>query len=205
MNEQLKPHNQASAWFDDLYTEHKEQHENIPWARLEVNPLLKEYLQKTTQHQGKALVIGCGLGDDARAIEVAGYDVVAIDVSQKALELAQERFPESDINFEKQDIFDMPDNYHEYFDFVFEAFTIQSLPVEFRETMIKAVAQTVAAKGKLLLVAHKREHMFNGPPWPLEEKELSWFQNDLTQLYYEIHSEASPLSNSRFNVLYQKI
>jgi 2-polyprenyl-3-methyl-5-hydroxy-6-metoxy-1,4-benzoquinol methylase len=107
MNNEIKPHNQASAWFNDLYSQHKDNHENIPWAKLEVNPLLKSYLDETKVHQGKALVIGCGLGDDARALELAGYEVLAIDVAEKALELAQERFSDSNIVFEKRDIFEV--------------------------------------------------------------------------------------------------
>ena len=144
---QEKAHNKASAWFNDLYKAHKDTHENIPWARLEVNPLLKTYLDEQTKHRGNALVIGCGLGDDAIALEAVGYTVTAIDVSEVALSVAKERFPKSETTFEKQDIFDMPEKYNRYFDFVFEALTIQSLPVEFREKMIKAVADTVAIDG----------------------------------------------------------
>ena len=198
-------HNKASDWFDGLYKENKESHENIPWARQAVNPLLQSYLEEDVTHKGRALVIGCGLGDDAKALEVAGYDVVAIDVSQTALDLAKEKFADSDIVFEKQDIFDMPSVYDEHFDFVFEAFTIQSLPVEFREKMVEAVANTVAPKGHLLLVAHKREEDFDGPPWPLEEKEIHLFkEHGLTELTHEIHTEKSKISNTRFRVLYTK-
>lgn len=204
MNKKLKAHNHASAWFDDLYNEHKDKHRNIPWARLDVNPLLKSYLDEEPHHKSKALVIGCGLGDDAKALEVAGYKVVAIDVSQKALELAKERFPNSTITFEKQDIFDMPEKYYEHFDFVFEAFTIQSLPVEFREKMIEAVANTVAVNGKLLIVAHKREHEFEGPPWPLKREEVDLFKKYLSEAKFEVNEEVSKLSNTRFKVLYEK-
>lgn len=198
-------HNKASDWFDDLYKNNKESHENIPWARQAVNPLLQSYLDEETTHKGKALVIGCGLGDDANALEEAGYDVVAIDVSQTALDLAKKRFYNSHIVFEKQDIFDMPHRYDAYFDFVFEAFTIQSLPVEFREKMIKAVADTVVPLGKLLVIAHKREEHFDGPPWPLEESEINLFeQHGLIELTHEIHTEESKISNTRFKVLYAK-
>ena len=201
----MKAHNKASAWFDGLYKENKDKHENIPWARQAVNPLLKTYLEEEVTHKGKALVIGCGLGDDAVALEAAGYDVTAIDVSKTALDLAKERFPDSHIKFEKQDIFDMPEAYHEHFDFVFEAFTVQSLPVDFREKMISAVAKTVAKDGKLLLVAHKREAMFSGPPWPLEVEEVALFKKEgLTELTHEIHTEESKISNTRFRVLYQR-
>ena len=205
MNEEIKPHNQASAWFDDLYSQHKDNHENIPWAKLEVNPLLKSYLDEEKEHQGKALVIGCGLGDDARALELAGYEVLAIDVSQNALALADKRFPDSQIVFEKQDIFDMPQKYHEHFDFVFEAFTIQSLPVEFREKMVKAVANTVAINGKLLLVAHKKKLTLSGPPWPLKRDEVDLFKEYFTELSFEIHPSKMLFALEQFRVLYGKV
>jgi len=194
-------HNKASDWFDGLYKENKKNHENIPWAKQKVNPLLQTYLDEKIEHKGKALVIGCGLGDDAMALAEAGYDVTAIDVSQTALDLAQARFPDTNITFKKQDIFE----YEETFDFVFEAFTIQSLPVEFREKMVKAVANTIAKGGKLLLVAHKREEMFDGPPWPLSHEEVDLFKKEgLTELSHEIHTEESKISNTRFRVLYKK-
>jgi len=196
-----KAHNKASAWFDGLYEENKESHENIPWARQAVNPLLQSYLDEEAVHQGKALVIGCGLGDDAMALAEAGYDVTAIDVSQTALDLAKERFPDTNITFKKQDIFE----YDAQFDFVFEAFTIQSLPVEFREKMITAVANTVAKGAKLLLVAHKREEDFEGPPWPLTQEEVGRFKKEgLTELSQQIHTEESKISNTRFRVLYKR-
>ncbi|HGZ70449.1 MAG TPA: methyltransferase domain-containing protein, partial [Nitratifractor sp.] len=201
-------HKEATAWFDGLYKANRESKEKIPWARHEVNPLLKGYLENKKpkgDESKRALVIGCGLGDDAKALEDAGYQVVAIDVAQSALDLAQEKFPDSTIRFEKQDIFEMPKEYCEYFDFVFEAFTIQSLPVEFRERMVEAIVNTVAPKGELLVVAHKREKHFDGPPWPLEEIEMAMFQeHGLETLFYEIYQEESAISKNFFNVLYHK-
>ena len=196
----MKAHNKASAWFDDLYKNNKTAQENIPWARQAVNPWLQTYLEDEISHKGTALVIGCGLGDDAIALEMAGYDVTAIDVSQTALDLAKARFVESGVKFIKQDIFE----YEEKFDFVFEALTIQSLPVEFREKMVKAVANTLAKDGILLLVAHKREEMFEGPPWPLTQEEVDLFKAEgLTELSHEILTEESKISNKHFRVIYK--
>ncbi len=199
------PHKKATEWFETLYHDNKQNHDNIPWARQAVNPMLEDYLNEQKSQKGKALVIGCGLGDDAYALNLAGYDVLAIDVSQTALDLAQKRFSESTIRFEKQDIFEMPAKYHEHFDFVFEAFTIQSLPVAFREKMITAIAKTLKPSGKLLLVAHKREHDFDGPPWPLTQEEIDLFKmQGLTEIDFKEVHDPSPLSNTRFKVLYQK-
>lgn len=197
----MQAHNKASAWFDELYKNNKSSQENIPWARQTINPLLQSYLDTNTRHKGKALVIGCGLGDDAKALEVAGYEVTAIDVSQTALDLAKDRFPDTNITFKKQDIFE----YDEQFDFVFEAFTLQSLPVEFRQKMIQAVSDSVIKDGKLLVIAHKKEENFEGPPWPLEVKEMDLFKSHgLREVSSELHTEASKISNTRFRVLYSK-
>lgn len=201
----MQEHTKASAWFDELYKKHENEHHNIPWARQEVNPFLQTYIDDMEYCKGKALVIGCGLGDDAYALDKAGFDVLAIDVSQTALDIAQGRFEHSTITFEKQDIFEMPEKYYRNFDFVFEALTIQSLPVEFREKMIAAVADTVSPSGRLLVIAHKKDEHFDGPPWPLVEAEIALFKSHgLTELDFELHSEESNISNQKFRVLYQR-
>lgn len=201
----MQPHNKASAWFDDLYKKHQDNHDNIPWARQDVNPELKRYLDKEHNHSGRALVIGCGLGDDAYALDRVGYDVLAIDVSQVALNLAKQRFFDSDVKFIKQDIFDMPQKYWEYFDFVYEALTIQSLPLEFRKKIIQAIAGTVAKNGKLLVVAHKHNGDPSGPPWPLTHEELDMFLTEgLQELSFELIKEDSSVSDMKFRILYQK-
>ena len=201
----MQEHNKASAWFDDLYKKNENAHQDIPWARKEVNPMLQTYLDTKEVCTGKALVIGCGLGDDAYALANAGYDTLAIDISQTALDIAQKRFPDAAITFEKQDIFDMPSQYFEYFDFVFEAQTIQSLPIEFRSKMIKAVAQSVTEEGELLVIAHKKLSETEGPPWPLTQEEIDLFkEHDLQELSTELIMEESKISNLRFRNLYKK-
>lgn len=203
----MQEHNKATEWFEDIYKKHKENHHNIPWARGDVNPLLRTYLEdKTQHHKGRALVIGCGLGDDAHALCEAGYEVLAIDISETALAIAKERSRDLPIVYEKQDIFDMPQKYDGYFDFVFEALTIQSLPVKFRERMIEAVAKTLAPQGRLLVVAHQKSREFDGPPWPLTKEQIDMFKNHgLRELFFEIHTEASNISDTRFRVLYEKM
>lgn len=201
----MQEHNRASAWFEELYKQNENTHENIPWAKQAVNPLLQTYLDTKKEHKGKALVIGCGLGDDAYALVNAGYETLAIDISQTALNIAQKRFEGSGVEFVKQDIFDMPKQYFEYFDFVFEALTIQSLPREFRTKMIKAVAQSVSIDGELLVVAHKKQLVDGGPPWPLTQVEIDQFlDNKLQEISFELITQESHISNTLFKILYKK-
>ena len=201
----MQEHSKSNDFFEGIYKQHENNHDNIPWARQDVNPLLQTYLDTSIEHKGRALVIGCGLGDDAYALDNAGYNVVAIDISQTALDLASKRFLTSGIVFEKQDIFDMPEKYYEEFDFVFEALTIQSLPRKFREKMINAVVNTVSKDGKLLVVAHQYNGNNDGPPWPLTQEEISLFKTcAMKELNFELVNETSGISDVKFRVLYTK-
>jgi len=193
-------------WFEELYNNAKGDSCAIPWAKLEPDPLLKEFLSNNTNLHGRALVIGCGLGDDAKALSDAGFDTVAFDISQSAIEWAKKRFEESDIEFSVHDVFELPKEYIKSFDFVFESLTIQSLPITFRPEIIEAITSTVAPNGKLLVVAHGKNEgeKYGGPPYPLLINELGLFKMyGLTQLEFSIYDEPSNLSSLKFKALYQ--
>ena len=195
------PYKKASQWFEGLYHDNKNSQEKIPWAKQCANPMLLRYLQEHQPHKGKALVIGCGLGDDAHALVLAGHEVTAIDISQSALDMAKERFFDSQINFVKQDIFE----YEEKFDLVFEAFTIQSLPRKFRGQMIEAIAKTVAKEGRLLIVAHQQTQIFEGPPWPLTQEEVESFsQHKLKMAFCEVVDIPSAISPKQFYACFER-
>ncbi|MCH9814113.1 MAG: class I SAM-dependent methyltransferase [Epsilonproteobacteria bacterium] len=198
--------NKDTAWFEALYQKAEEDHTQIPWAKLEANPFLVEFLESQINFKGKALVIGCGLGDDAKVIADAGFETTAIDISQSAIKWAKKRFCDDTIDFQVQDVLALPESFLGHFDFVFEALTIQSLPIAYRPRMIEAVASTVALKGRLLVVAHGKNkgEKFEGPPWPLLVNELGLFRmHDLTQMEFSIHAEPSGLSSLKFKALYQ--
>jgi ubiquinone/menaquinone biosynthesis C-methylase UbiE len=75
-------------FFESIYenTDHEDL-STIPWATLAPNVYLEKHLEKhLSKHDvvsgKKALVIGCGLGDDALILEKHGYEVDAIDISR---------------------------------------------------------------------------------------------------------------------------
>lgn len=45
----------------------------------------------------RALVIGCGLGDDAEAVRRRGYRVSAFDIAPTAIARCRQRFPDSKV------------------------------------------------------------------------------------------------------------
>jgi len=168
-----------TAWFDVLYSEAEGDAGQIPWARLTTHPYLQEWLD-ISQPQGEgrtALVIGCGLGDDAEALAKLGFQVTAFDISIKAIAWCKERFPDSSVNYLVADLLALDSEWHGKFDLVIESRTIQALPLEMRSEVINCIAPLVASKGTLLVITRIRDDdsVPSGPPWALSEKELGEF------------------------------
>ncbi|MEB3343675.1 class I SAM-dependent methyltransferase [Okeania sp.] len=168
-----------TAWFDILYSEAEGDATKIPWARLTTHPYLQEWLD-ISQPQGKghtALVIGCGLGDDAEALANLGFQVTAFDISTQAIAWCQKRFPDSSVNYLVADLLELDSGWYRKFDLVVESRTIQALPIEMRSQVINCIAPLVANGGTLLVITRIRDYnsLPDGPPWPLSEKELAEF------------------------------
>ena len=180
----------ATGWFDALYAEAKGDNEKIPWADLEPNRFFVEFAKKTNlQGNGlKALVVGCGLGDDALYLYELGFKVTAFDISETAIKWAKKLHAETDIHFEAADLFAPPRSWINHFEFVLEIYTIQPLPLEIRPKVIDSIANFIAPNGKIVVVTRGREDDEIPPelPWALSKKDLSQFEkNGLKQTHFE--------------------
>lgn len=181
---------------------------SIPWATLAPNVYLEKHLTLQGPVSGKkALVIGCGLGDDALILEKYGYEVEALDISPSAIALAKKRHPESKVDFHVGDIYDMPESSVGKYDFVYEGLTIQSLPPADREKLVGIIASLVAKEGELFVYAHTQNDTDNygGPPWPLYADEFMLFEKEgLEQVYFEKEKESKPVAPYKCCALYRK-
>lgn len=189
-----------NADHDDLST--------IPWATLAPNVYLEKHLSLQGSVSGKkALVIGCGLGDDALILEKHGYEVEALDISPTAIMLAKKRHPQSKVDFHVGDIYDMPESSIGKYDFVYEGLTIQSLPPADREKLVGIIVSLVAKEGELLVYANTQDDTDNygGPPWPLYDDEFLLFEKEgLEKVYTEKEDVSKPIAPYHCCVLYRK-
>lgn len=199
----------ALGWFDALYAEANGDNEKIPWADLEPNRFLRRWAEKTNlRGDGRnALVVGCGLGDDARFLHDLGFNVTAFDVSRTAIEWARRLHAETAIKFLVADLFDAPNEWFQAFEFVLEVYTIQPLPLEMRSQVINAIANFVKFKGHLVVVTRGRENDETPleMPWALSRRDLSQFEiNNLKEIYFEemLGDEDEPIK--RFVIEYEK-
>lgn len=179
------------GWFDAVYRETEENSEQIPWVDMKPNRYFLEW-NETAKLMGNgrtALVVGCGLGDEAKFLDEIGFDVTAFDVSEKAIEIAKKIHAGSKIKFFAADLFDPPKEWEKAFDFVLEVYTIQALPLSIREKTVDAIASFVAENGELVVVQRYRENDEEPEalPWPLSPEDLSRFEkNGLTQTGFSI-------------------
>jgi SAM-dependent methyltransferase len=198
------------GWFDAFYREAAFDNEQIPWADLEPNKFFKAWADDTgLQGNGrKALVVGCGLGDDARYLHDLGFDVTGFDISPTAIEWARRLHAGTDIKFEVADLFEPFRGWLGAFDFVLEVYTIQPLPMEMRERVIDAIAAFVSADGELVVVTRGREDDEEPVelPWALSRKDLSRFEaNGLRRTDFRILPGDGDPPLPRFVVHYRRI
>ena len=170
------------GWFDAVYSSASGNIDNIPWADLEPNRFFKAWAEERgLKGKGrKALVVGCGLGDDARYLNELGFNVTAFDISTAAIDWAKRLQKDTSIQFEVMDLFQPFRAWLGGFDFVLEIYTIQPLPMELRERAIDAVASFVAPGGELVAVCRGRDddEEVGELPWPLSRKDLSRFDEN---------------------------
>ncbi|MCB0085548.1 MAG: class I SAM-dependent methyltransferase [Caldilineaceae bacterium] len=181
----------ATGWFDEVYARANGDVRGVPWAHLKPRAAFAEWIQrhKVRGDGRRALVVGCGLGDDAQELAARGFAVTAFDVAPTAIAWCKERFPASPVNYVVADMFNPPPDWIDAFDFVLEIFTVQALPITLRPDAATAVARFVGPSGALLVICMGVSACVErtGPPWPLTRAETHLFQhNGLAETNFEV-------------------
>jgi SAM-dependent methyltransferase len=198
------------GWFEALYQEAEHGDGTIPWADMGPNPRLLEFWRKhPLPAAGKrALVIGCGLGDDSEQLAAWGFQTTGFDISPTAIAATKKRYPSTKVDYAVADLFAPPAAWLRAFDFVLEIYTVQALPANLRPGAVEKIAQFVAPGGRLLAIARGRaedEPEGQGPPWPLTRGELDGFRRaGLEEVSFEDYAEPEPPWVRRFRALYRR-
>jgi threonine dehydrogenase-like Zn-dependent dehydrogenase len=170
-----------TGWFERLYSSAGTGGATVPWDHGEPAPMLVDWAAGLSGPGRRAVVVGCGLGDDAEFVAGLGFTTVAFDVAPSAIAQARRRFPDSTVDYRTADLLALPDEWHHGFDLVVENFTVQSLPPALHARASAAIAGLVAPGGTLIVHASRgaddappRE----SPPWPLRRAEVEAFAVD---------------------------
>ncbi len=170
---------EATDWFEQLYVASEARGSRVPWDRGAPHRHLMSWAQENsvTGSGRRAVVVGCGLGDDAEFIAALGFDTIGFDIAPSAIRQAQQRFPESAVNYVVADLFGLDPTWLGAFDLVVENQTVQALPGDYRIRAISAVSSLVAPSGTLTVLAARIGDAppAAGPPWPLNREEIDAF------------------------------
>src|SRR5688500_13318686 len=112
IREQLRDHVRRgdTSGYDRLYQDAGADASKVPWARLAPNVNVTRWLDRAMPAgEGKrALVVGCGLGDDAEELARRGFAVTAFDIAPAAIDWCRRRFPSSRVTYVKADLLAPP-------------------------------------------------------------------------------------------------
>jgi 2-polyprenyl-3-methyl-5-hydroxy-6-metoxy-1,4-benzoquinol methylase len=179
MVKEYQERNDPLGWFDSIYIDANGDHNAVFWADLEPNPYLLQWLESHPLHQEKkkAIVIGCGVGDDAEALAEAGYDVTAFDVAPSAISLCKNRYTQTSVTYVVADLFNYPTAWSEAYDMVYECNTIQVLPAPYRMQAIEAMVSLMAKNAHILVSCRSRNpgEKEEEIPLPLDKEEIQNF------------------------------
>ena len=187
LSEAAEADGEPLRWFEELYAGAGRDSEEIPWAKMEANPKMVEWIAQRPEITGRALVVGCGLGDDAEWLSAAGFDVTAFDLSQSSIDWCRERFPQSPVNYCVGDLLKPEDGWIEAFDLVVEIHILQAIPDPIRDTAASIIPKFLNEGGHLLCIGRlltERIPDEPSPPWPLSRVWLNGRFQMLKQLSF---------------------
>lgn len=163
-----------TGWFEPLYARAADDPSVVPWSDGRPNPLLVGWVPRRPLPEiaARALVVGCGYGDDAEWLAARGMQVTAFDISPTAIARARGRFPRSSVQYRVANALEPPGDWRAAFDLVVESYTLQVLPPATRVEAARKIAECV--RGSLLLIARGREADDDpgAMPWPLTRREI---------------------------------
>ena len=160
--------------FESMYSRAVADPGSLPWAHLAPHPQLMDWLGGQRFDGRDALVVACGLGDDAEELARRGANVTAFDASPSAIGQCQKRFATSAVRYVVADLFALPRKWGQHFDLVVEIHTVQSIPPERQAEAMTVIADTVGPGGRLFVRCRLRgdDERLTVRPWALRRGDL---------------------------------
>ncbi len=177
-----------SGWWEPVYAAAVARAERLPWQEGTPHPWVAGWLDAPVHAPpgARALVVGCGVGDDVVPLLERGYDVTALDVSETAIAWARHRIAAlvgADGRHVRWLVADLlaPATDIDPFDLVVEVHTVPWLPGVVRDAAMAAIGGLVAPGGVALVITEvatsdAARGTIQGPPWAQAPSELAAYR-----------------------------
>lgn len=181
-----------------------EQHyldDHTPWEKGAAAPPLLDWLDANPGRiLGRVLAPGCGLGHDIRAIAAVcpEAEIIGLEISPTAIERAREFPVTGREHYELGDLFELPGEMRNAFDWIWEHTCFCAIDPELRDDYVRAVASALRPGGQLLgvfyLDPYDEEHPpGGGPPHgsSVEELKTRFIESGPFEIFEEFVPESA--------------
>lgn len=172
---------ERDQWWSEFYRNH-----DTRWDLQRAAPALDAFVPKLKLHRARILILGAGAGHDAAWFAERGHLVTACDFSQEALASAKQRYGHlTNINFVYTDAFQLPTDWNQSFDIVFEHTFYCAVRPHRRDNLKKVWRRALVETGHLMGVFFACDRA-GGPPFGCTEWELQKrLQGSFRTLYWQ--------------------
>lgn len=171
------------------------------WTRTNPPQELIELVESGKIKPCKAIDIGCGEGFYSIYLALKGFDILGIDLSEKAIQYAKENAASLGVNarFIAMDIVNL-EQLKEKFDFVFEWGVMHHIMPPQRQKYVEYVNKLLSQDGKYLSVCfNEKSPEFGGSGKGYRETSIG------TRIYYSSQNELRELFKPHFHIIETKI
>ncbi|AFH50027.1 SAM-dependent methyltransferase [Ignavibacterium album JCM 16511] len=123
----------------------------------------------------KFLVVGCGYGYDAIEAAKKGFEVTALDFSEKAIEFARSLAQKEkvNINFLVEDFFNLNNTFSNSFEIIFDYVTYCAIDPKRRKEYADKIYQLLKPEGIFAIILFPIENRIGGPPFAVDVNEAT--------------------------------
>ena len=143
--------------------------EDLPWELGKPRKGLVELVDSGQIAPCETLDVCCGTGTNTVYLAKRGFDVTALDISDKAVKYAKEKAREAEVDIKLLvgNFLNLP-FMSEKFEFAFDFGCFHHVEVENRTTFIRGIRRVLKPKGTYFMVCFSHK---NGPAWNHFKKE----------------------------------
>ena len=138
----------------------------FPWDLGGPTPVFERLVRDNWFSPGKMMVLGAGLGHDARLFARSGFEVTAVDFAPEAARVMHNlSTPNAPITILQSDFFQLSDEHTHHYDYVLDYTSFCAIDPNRRSEYAALIRQLLKTDGTLIMLAFPIGKRPGGPPY----------------------------------------